>query len=98
QYSRPTQIGGGPLSPPPVKIPMMNRSCGTKLARSHSHRLCLIKIREKALEIFNLRQVVDGDIRLRRVIDRVVLVIGFCRIEGHELADRGDDRSLVGTG
>lgn len=49
---------------------------------------CYIQFRQHLLQVLKLGQIIDGDVRLVRMVLRVVLMISLCRIksfEGHQL-------------
>ena len=56
------------------------------------NRLSAIKFRKRALEILDLGNVIDRDIRLGWIVDQVVLVITLRRIETLERIYASDDR------
>ena len=67
------------------------------LSFRHGHRLIAPDIRERLLQVLDLRRVVEGDVGLVGVLDRVVLVIGLGREEcGLHRAGLGHDRALPG--
>ena len=51
------------------------------LRRAHRHRLRDVQRRQHALEVAHLRQIVDDDVRIRRVIEQVVLVVALGFVE-----------------
>src|SRR6185295_9665705 len=60
--------------------------------RADRYSLGAIQIGQRALEVAHLRHVVEHDVRLRRVLQQVVLVIALRVIETLELVDACDDR------
>src|ERR1700679_3583347 len=57
------------------------------------HRRSAIEFRKGAPEILDFRHVVDGDVRLRWIMDQIILVIAFRGIEALEEVHASNDRS-----
>src|SRR5262245_19505643 len=53
--------------------------------RADRHSLGAIQVGQRALEVAHLRLIVEDDVRLRRVLQQVVLVIALRGIEAFEL-------------
>src|SRR5580692_1372005 len=56
------------------------------------HRRSAIEFWKGAPEILDFRYVVDGDVRLRWIMDQIILVVAFRAIETLERVNAGNDR------
>src|SRR5262249_23364619 len=81
---------------PPIEAPY-RRGSVTSIHRRrypHPHRLNPPQTRTSLLQILDLRRVVENDVRLRGMLERVILVIGLGREErGLHRAGLGHDRA-----
>src|ERR1700733_1074920 len=63
-------------------------------ARRYQNRLIDVDLRELALKIVDLGQVVIDDVGIARISDQKILVVAFSRIEALERIDPGDNRRV----
>src|SRR5215510_8128713 len=63
------------------------------LHRGNGHRLIAIDIREQPLQVGDLRQIVENDIRIGGIANEEVLMIGLRREETLQGIDPGNDRA-----
>lgn len=69
-------------------------SLGRRALRRHEFRFGPIIVREQSLEGLELGQVVEDDVRIVRMMDKVVLMVGLGWIEGLKRLYAGRDASL----
>ena len=69
-------------------------SLGRQALRRHEFRFGPIIVREQPLEGLELGQVVEDDVRIVRMMDKVVLMVGLGWIEGLKRLYAGRDASL----
>src|SRR5271170_7196399 len=71
-----------------------NRPGSVRAGRRDEHRIGAIGLWKVALQLLDLRQVVDDDVGVARILRQKILMIGLGRIEGPAGLDGGDDRGV----
>ena len=68
-----------------------NRLRARALRRAHGHGFATYSAGSMALKVAHLRKIVDDDVRIRRVIEQVVLVIGLGLVKAFQRIHARDD-------